>query len=141
MEEPMIDEWMGFIDGYLDQSRGGTFLPGPLPEGKEGYTKRQMRGFLLAYLLSATFKDCSVIIRMGRLSTTTSGEEDVDPRNVTVIDLDPKSMTRLRKWEVLDGEIVREYERLTGEGPGKEERKVCVDAFGGGGGGVGGCRV
>ncbi|KAK1230381.1 hypothetical protein PQX77_006526 [Marasmius sp. AFHP31] len=137
MEEPTIDEWMGFIDGYLDQTEGGatTFLPGPPPsstgEQQPQYTHPQLRSFLLAYLLSATFKDCSVMVRMGKLQL---GDGDPDPRNVTIIDLDPKSMTRLRKWEVLDGEIVREYERLValGEGVGGTERKVCVDAFGGG---------
>ncbi|KAK1218156.1 hypothetical protein PQX77_019176 [Marasmius sp. AFHP31] len=138
MEEPTIDEWMGFIDRYLDQMQTReagryTFLPGPLPSVEERctYTEPQLRSFLLAYLLSATFKDCSVMVRMGRLRLGGDNDEvEVDPRNVTIIDLDPKSMTRLRKWEVLDGEIVREYERLVGESEG--ERKVCVDAFGGG---------
>ncbi|KAK1215060.1 hypothetical protein PQX77_022350 [Marasmius sp. AFHP31] len=147
MEEPTIDEWMGFIDGYLEQEPGGatTFLPGPPPSStgeQQQYTQPQLRSFLLAYLLSATFKDCSIMVRMGKLGAS-DDNGDPDPRNVTIIDLDPKSMTRLRKWEVLDGEIVREYERLValGEGKGGTERKVCVDAFGGGAGGSGGRRV
>ncbi|KAJ7784381.1 hypothetical protein B0H16DRAFT_1681796 [Mycena metata] len=47
----------------------------------------------LAYLLSATFKDCYILVR-------------VPDGTATVVDLDPKSVDRLRKWEQLDKEIV-----------------------------------
>ncbi|KAL0564821.1 hypothetical protein V5O48_017213 [Marasmius crinis-equi] len=158
MEEPTIDEWMSFIDSYLEQSQSQSrnheagkgeaerngrehtyaFLPGPLPDTPDvKYTEQEMRSFLLAYLLSATFKDCSVIVRVPLLdvSSPSSGgarEGEVKEGNVTIIDLDPKSMTRLRRWEVLDGEIVRDYVAFREEGG----RKVCVDAGGGGGGEV-----
>lgn len=47
--------------------------------------------------------------------------EAVKPDRVTVIDLDPKSLDRLRKWEVLDQEIADAYSEV--------EPKGCVDAW------------
>ncbi|KAG7087645.1 hypothetical protein E1B28_013593 [Marasmius oreades] len=143
MEEPTIDEWMAFIDRYLEQlktkpaevdGREYAFLPGPLPpregegEGKlSSYTEQELRSYLLAYLLSATFKDCSVIIRIPLLGggDEVGKVEDTppDPKRVTIIDLDPKSMTRLRRWELLDAQIVEGYREVDAGA-----RKVCVDA-------------
>ncbi|KAF9268954.1 hypothetical protein L218DRAFT_954378 [Marasmius fiardii PR-910] len=136
MEEPTIDEWTKFIDSYLSQlqkleppkedGRVYPFLPAPTPpkleEKTSSYTESEIRSYLLAYLLSATFKDCSVIIRIPLLRLPHVAL--VDPRNVTIIDLDPKSMTRLRRWEVLDESIVKAYGKVKEGG-----RKVCDDGF------------
>uniref|UniRef100_D8PUZ6 Inositol-pentakisphosphate 2-kinase n=1 Tax=Schizophyllum commune (strain H4-8 / FGSC 9210) TaxID=578458 RepID=D8PUZ6_SCHCM len=108
--EPTIDDWSSFLDTYLS-----PFIQidhaAPVPE--------DLRFYLLAYLLSATFKDCSIIVRMDLLG----GEQQpapVDPSRVTVIDLDPKSMKRLRKWEKLDQEIVEAYANV-------KDFRTCVD--------------
>ncbi|KAI4524645.1 hypothetical protein K525DRAFT_193558 [Schizophyllum commune Loenen D] len=108
--EPTIDDWSSFLDTYLS-----PFIQidhaAPVPE--------DLRFYLLAYLLSATFKDCSIIVRMDLLG----GEKQpgpVDPSRVTVIDLDPKSMKRLRKWEKLDQEIVEAYANV-------KDFRTCVD--------------
>jgi inositol-pentakisphosphate 2-kinase len=133
-EEPTLEEWGSFIDRYLhelglgEQSGQG---PAELRNGHVEHaelpgvqTEEEMRFYLLAYLLSATFKDCSIIVRLPLLHSVTSGlnESSLDPSMVTSIDLDPKSMTRLKKWEVLDREIAGVYGQLR-----EEEKKTCVD--------------
>ncbi|KAJ6531190.1 inositol-pentakisphosphate 2-kinase [Mycena capillaripes] len=94
--DPTIAEWAEFVSAYLS-------APSPPPADAA-----HLRYHVLAYLLSATFKDCSVIVR-------------VPDGTATVIDLDPKSVDRLRKWERMDKEIVSAYAALP-------DRKVCVDA-------------
>ncbi|KAG6833670.1 hypothetical protein H0H87_002866 [Tephrocybe sp. NHM501043] len=96
--EPTITDWTEFLDVYLSPT---TNLDHNKP------TPDNLRFYLLAYLLSATFKDCSIIVRLDGIQTTRSAK--AKPGQVTVIDLDPKSMARLRKWEELDQEIVEAY--------------------------------
>lgn len=92
---PSLAEWTEFIDAYLssrDQMDHGC------PS-----SPTDLRHYLLAYLLAATFKDCSIMLRL---------DHDVSLGGVvTVIDLDPKGMDRLGKWQKLDGEIVESYIR------------------------------
>lgn len=90
--EPSIVEFREFIELYL--------------QGGEGeFTLRQS---LLAYLLSATFKDCSVII---------GGLDKEEKRKISVIDVGPKSIQRLKKWKELDENILNHLMRLSGSGP------------------------
>ncbi|KAK0463636.1 inositol-pentakisphosphate 2-kinase [Desarmillaria tabescens] len=102
---PSLADWSAFIDEYLTR-----------PPNLE-----DLRYHLLAYLLSATFKDCSIMIRMDLLDPRRP-QGEVDPSKVTVIDLDPKSMARLAKWEKLDEIIVREYSAVP-----VADRKTCLD--------------
>ena len=75
--------------------------------------------YLMAYLLSATFKDCSVIFRIHR--SDMSGQPPVDsPHAISIIDLDLKGVDRIEQWAHLDGRIV-EYYRDTAQ------RKFCVE--------------
>ncbi|KAF7337935.1 Inositol-pentakisphosphate 2-kinase [Mycena venus] len=97
--DPTIAEWAEFVSAYLA-------APSPAPPADPAH----LRYHVLAYLLSATFKDCSVIVR-------------VPDGTATVIDLDPKSVDRLRKWEEMDKEIVAAY-----AGVPVADRKVCVDS-------------
>ncbi|KAJ7681751.1 inositol-pentakisphosphate 2-kinase [Mycena rosella] len=94
--EPTLDEYTAFVSAYLS---GGA-------------SPADLRYHVLAYLLSATFKDCSVIVR-------------VPDGTATIIDLDAKSVERVRKWHELDWEIACAY-ALVPEG----ERKMCVDVVG-----------
>jgi inositol-pentakisphosphate 2-kinase len=99
MPEPSISDWEDFLDTYLtshDKFDHST------PE------TANLRYYILAYLLSATLKDCSI---MAGLNQTAN--------RVTVIDLDPKSVDRLHKWEKLDKEIVETYSGING--------KHCID--------------
>ena len=111
--EPDMSDWVEFLDKYLSPFSTQLNHSAPSPEN--------LRYYLLAYLLSATFKDCSVIVRLNFLHPGKAPEVQTGPNTVTVIDLDPKSMDKLRGWEKLDKEIVTAYAE-------KEERKTCVDA-------------
>ena len=104
--EPSIDEWKHFVDQYLSTHKH-------LDHSSPKLTN--LRYYTFAYLLSATFKDCSIMLR------TDQGHELGRKGAVTVIDLDPKSVRRLSKWEKLDRDIVRAYTGF--------ERKKCVDSW------------
>ena len=104
--EPSIDEWKHFVDQYLSTHKH-------LDHSSPKLTN--LRYYIFAYLLSATFKDCSIMLR------TDQRHELGRKGAVTVIDLDPKSMRRLSKWEKLDRDIVRAYTGF--------ERKKCVDGW------------
>jgi inositol-pentakisphosphate 2-kinase len=109
--EPSLQDWITFTDMYLSSV---TSPPSPVPAN--------LRYYLHAYLISASFKDCSIILRLP--IDLDSDVISVQPGTVTVVDLDPKPMDRLRKWETLDAEIVGWY-RLVKE----DERKICIDAW------------
>ncbi|KLO19228.1 hypothetical protein SCHPADRAFT_935555 [Schizopora paradoxa] len=88
--EPSLEEWETFINNYLDpvfQASLDHRDPDPA----------NLRYYALAYLLSASFKDCSIILRF------LDGPET--PPAISVIDLDVKSIERLKKWKNLDYEI------------------------------------
>ncbi|KAJ7074053.1 inositol-pentakisphosphate 2-kinase [Mycena amicta] len=97
--EPTMDGWDAFVSEYLTSE--------PTSSCSDNNNRRY---HILAYLLSATFKDCSIIVR-------------IPEGTVTIIDLDVKSIDRLRKWEKLDREIVDAYGRVP-----EEQRRQCVDA-------------
>ncbi|TFY82194.1 hypothetical protein EWM64_g1818 [Hericium alpestre] len=104
--EPVLKEWSSFIDTYVsshDTRNHGTPEPSDL------------RYYLLAYLLSATFKDCSLMIRLSPESTQPV---------VKVIDLDTKSVRKIRNWEKLDQQILDAYRKVD-----VDARKRCVDGW------------
>ena len=68
----------------------------------------------LAYMLSATFKDCSMIIGLSK---------DQEPY-IKLVDLDVKSVKKFAYWVKLDEEIVETYSQLD-----ESERRICVDAL------------
>jgi inositol-pentakisphosphate 2-kinase len=116
--EPEISDWVAFIDKYLSSNR---------PKPANGVPSvEDLRYYMLAYLLSATFKDCSIIVQMdilGGSPVPTKEEVKADTKmqeRVRIIDLDPKGMVRLQKWEKLDSEIVHAY-------AGVGTKKVCID--------------
>lgn len=78
---------------------------------------------LLAFLLSATFKDCSVVARINlpssKAATTVTSE-------VKVIDLDPKPAERLQKWKRLDEDIVKHFQEFL-EREGEDHVRKCVE--------------
>jgi inositol-pentakisphosphate 2-kinase len=108
--DPTISEWTNFVDQYLSAH---NTLDHAHPETSN------LRYYLLAYLLSATFKDCSIMLRINPSDSNASSDAEIN--SVTLIDLDPKSIDRLTKWEKLDREIVESYN-------GTEE-KHCVDGW------------
>ncbi|KAG8907179.1 Inositol-pentakisphosphate 2-kinase [Tulasnella sp. 403] len=94
--EVNLKEWESFLQEYLEETKKD---PSELQAEWNNPSQEKLRYYLLAYLLSGTFKDCSVILRF---------KPNIPP-TITAIDLDPKSVTRLAKWEKLDLEIVRCY--------------------------------
>jgi inositol-pentakisphosphate 2-kinase len=112
--EPAIPDWVDFLGTYLSPFSSQLDYSNPKPEN--------LRYYLLAYLLSATFKDCSIIVRLDFLRPGVESKIEVKPNTVTVIDLDPKSMDKLRGWEKLDKEIAGAYSTAS-------SRKTCIDAF------------
>ena len=94
--EPTIEEWVSFTAEYLEGGREYDSFDLSKMEGG------RLRYWMLAYLMSATFKDCSMILRL-------SGDETDGKDTITAIDLDPKSVERLRQWGKQDREIVLAY--------------------------------
>lgn len=95
--EPTLSDWVDFIDTYLSPTKPKLDHFNPLPEN--------LRYYLLAYLLSATFKDCSIIVKLDFLQTT----QEIRPGSVSVIDFDLKRMDKLKDWEELDMKIASTY--------------------------------
>jgi len=106
--EPGIEEWVSSV---------GTYQSTNTPRDCANLDPSDLRYYELAYLLSATFKDCSVII----CSPSSPMEQDVI---VKVIDLDTKSLRKMRQWEKLDLQIVETYAEID-EGL----RRRCLDTF------------
>lgn len=101
--DPSMDEWENFVEVYQsDHHSWDHTVPSP----------GRLRYYLMAYLLSATFKDCSIIIR--------PKSAQVGSFDITIIDMDIKSMDRLGKWEKLDKKIVEHY-----KSSGNQRR--CID--------------
>ena len=95
--EPTLSDWVDFLDAYLSPTKAKLDHCNPLPEN--------LRYYLLAYLLSATFKDCSIIVQLDFLRST----QEMHHGSVAVIDLDLKRMEKMKAWEELDMKIASTY--------------------------------
>ncbi|KAF9227734.1 DUF941-domain-containing protein [Gyrodon lividus] len=110
--DPSFEEWQNFIASY--DSVYCTWDHSKLcPE--------HIKAYLMAYLLSATFKDCSIIFKIQQPNASGGPSADA-PHAITIIDLDVKCMDRLGKWADLDRRIV-EHCQVTGA----TQRKPCVE--------------
>lgn len=101
---PTVADWTSFLDTYTSNSCAVS--PG------------------LGCLLSATFKDCSVIVRMDLLDHdphTTRAQ--INPSKISIIDLDVKSASKFPKWRAMDKEITDAYADVP-----LDDRRICVDA-------------
>ena len=103
LAEPTLSDWDTFLDIY---STKHSTMKHDHPD------VANLRYYCLAYLLSASFKDCSIMIRVKPGGGT----------SVTVIDLDVKPIDRLHKWALLDAKIVKAYEGIA-------EPTKCVDRW------------
>lgn len=93
--EPTSEELHDFIDLYLST-----------PHSAESWTLRQS---IIAYSLSAIFKDCSIFITCPLIKDGTGWRVIETETTVKVIDLDLKPITNMRKWFDLDEEIWRHW--------------------------------
>jgi len=107
---PSLEELQDFVASYhavyraLDHSK-------LCPENIDTY--------LIAYLLSATLKDCSMIFRIHR--SDISGQPSADsPHAISIIDLDLKEVDRFEQWAHLDRQIVEYYRDVA-------QRKFCFE--------------
>lgn len=104
--DPSYEEWGGFVAAYRTGFCSWDHAnPDPA----------NIRSYLMAYLLSATFKDCSIILRIKEGDRSPQGAH-----SVSIIDLDQKSINRLGKWEELDRTIVARYRSAS-------RQKRCID--------------
>ncbi|KAI0372990.1 inositol-pentakisphosphate 2-kinase [Pilatotrama ljubarskyi] len=126
LADPDISEWERFVEAYAARERDigedadakrGDLSTSTLEE-RAPPTEAELRFRVIAYLLAAAFKDCSVIVRL-RPQLTEGGVVRQDA-TVTMIDLDVKGVDRLRKWAKLDREIVEAYRGV--------EPRNCVDS-------------
>jgi len=106
LSQPTTEELSSFLDVYLQKHAD---MDHDHPD------TANLTYYCLAYLLSATFKDCSIILRMAPAS-----DRDTVKDTITVIDLDVKSVDRLSKWHKLDRKIVDVY-------TGISKPTICVD--------------
>lgn len=127
-DEPSLADWVAFVDEYL--------IHGPYVGTGKRYDTSHPREdnltyWLLSYLMSATFKDCSIMLRFPPGSLDGSGtffnpQRSVEMPLLTAIDLDPKSMKRLQKWADMDRAIVDAYGAAVKAG--NTGGAKCVDA-------------
>ncbi|KAF9013931.1 inositol-pentakisphosphate 2-kinase [Cyathus striatus] len=112
--EPDINDWIEFLNTFQSSFGHEIDNANPSPEN--------LRYYLMAYLLGATFKDCSIIVQLDFVRPGKNAEDKTTEERVTVIDLDPKQMSKLSGWEKLDRKIVKAYGKYS-----PDERKQCID--------------
>lgn len=113
-EQPTLKEWRDWLT-----RASATFIESKGALGPDTITERDA---ILAYLLSATFKDCSVMIRL----QFDVDEGDAQDCKIKAIDLDPKPVARLRHYFNLDRDIVHAWcDILASRRNGKDPVKIC----------------
>ncbi|ORY25926.1 inositol-pentakisphosphate 2-kinase, partial [Naematelia encephala] len=98
LPDPTPEELSDFVDLYLSAPADGVT--------EDRWTLRQR---LIAYTMSAIFKDCSIFVT---IPFTYSGNQLVSTQGdskVRLIDLDMKPISSLRKWYDLDDQIWRHW--------------------------------
>ncbi|KAG8889384.1 Inositol-pentakisphosphate 2-kinase [Tulasnella sp. 332] len=105
IEEVTMEEWVSFGRQYSSWKRNS-------PKEWGNLASTSLRYYLVAYLLSATFKDCSIIIHFCSGLTP----------SIAVIDLGPKGVSRFPKWYKLDRDVVRSYIET-----GDQRASPCID--------------
>jgi len=89
LPEPTIDDWDSLVENFTDVAFQSSLDHQRPDASHHAY-------YTMAYVLSATFKDCSIILRLGQ-----PGSSDT----ISVIDMEPKGVGKLRKWANLDSVI------------------------------------
>jgi inositol-pentakisphosphate 2-kinase len=106
LTQPTMEDWVSFVDTFMSSKH----------QKHSSFSPSNLRYHILSYVLSATFKDCSLIIPFSPHPT------DSDNNGVKVIDLDIKNVERISGWLKLDEKIVKEYAKLE-----IGMRKICVE--------------
>jgi inositol-pentakisphosphate 2-kinase len=106
LTQPTMEDWVSFIDTFLSSKH----------QKYSSFSPSDLHYHILSYVLSATFKDCSLIIPLNPYPA------DSENNGIKVIDLDIKSVEKIPGWMKLDEKIVKEYAKL-----GTGMRKICVE--------------
>jgi inositol-pentakisphosphate 2-kinase len=104
--EPTMEDWELFVDKFLSSDH----------QRYSGFYASNLHYHMLAYILSATFKDCSLIIPL------CSDEVNAKLESIKVIDLGIKSIHKIPSWLKLDKTIIAEYIKVK-----VEMRKLCIE--------------
>jgi inositol-pentakisphosphate 2-kinase len=104
LTQPTMDDWASFLDIFLSQEY----------QKHSSFSPSNLRYHTLAYLLSASFKDCSFITPICPQTDEVGG--------IKVIDLDIKDVDRIPGWLKLDEKMVKEYAKIDAR-----MRKTCVE--------------
>ncbi len=113
VSEPTVAELTSFVKTYVNDPQAGA-------RSSDAWTLRQRE---IAFMLSAIFKDCSMIIR-AVLPDLESTKVDAARSGVKLIDTDLKPLTNLQKWYQLDEKLWRHW----AETRGSEEQTVIIGA-------------
>ncbi|GAA5967378.1 hypothetical protein JCM21900_000350 [Sporobolomyces salmonicolor] len=110
--QPTLAEWQAWLAEQLS-------VRSTPPE------QQDPRSSILSFLLSATFKDCSIIVRFLRNTATGAVET-----SVKAIDLDPKPINRLAKYWRMDREILAGWKDMLDALSEEERRRIrrCAEA-------------
>ncbi|GAA5919816.1 hypothetical protein JCM6882_006489, partial [Rhodosporidiobolus microsporus] len=135
--QPALEEWETWMGEHLPllQPASSASSTTDRPLAFETHLRcEQPHAAILAYLLSATFKDCSLIVRIPLPSPSFSASPSASPSassdssppppippTVKAIDLDPKPLNRLGKYWRMDREIVSGWGEML-DGLEEEER-------------------
>jgi len=104
--QPTVEDWVLFVDKFLS----------PKHQEHSNFSPSNLRYHILSYVLSATFKDCSLVIPFNPYPF------DSESNGIKVVDLDIKSVDKIPRWLKLDEKIVKEYAKLE-----ISERKTCIE--------------
>ena len=125
--EPNLATWKEFVEQYKKYyPEASTVNDNRRRELQTSLDSAKLHYYTLSYLLSATVKDCSIMIRPpfppSSLDSPPDGSKrGENPGSVTIIDLDPKSIKRLTKWAKLDRKIVSSFK--------DDGLLACIDAL------------
>jgi inositol-pentakisphosphate 2-kinase len=104
--EPSMEDWELFVSKFLSLDCQKYF----------DFCTSNLHYHMLAYILSATFKDCSLMIPLC--------SDKLNPKleRIKVIDLGIKSIHKIPSWLELDKAIITEYVKVK-----VEMRKICIE--------------
>jgi inositol-pentakisphosphate 2-kinase len=104
--QPTMEDWVSFVDTFLS----------PKFQEASSFSPSNVHYHILSFMLSAVFKDCSLIIPFSPFL------DNHENNGIKVIDLDIKSVDKIPGWLKLDEKIVTEYAKLE-----TMMRKTCIE--------------
>jgi inositol-pentakisphosphate 2-kinase len=113
--EITLDEYTTFVKCYLSYESSSSFTH---PEAQSISTntllneETPIKTLVIAYLLSASFKDCSMFITIKQQPDTHNGKH----MDAYLVDVDVKSIKRLGRYAKLDRDLVQSFVKFESEG-------------------------